>query len=203
MPPRNLSAYAVVFFAAAALSAGSCYAEEAEDLKGLATIVCELPGLSVSPPAPWYSVPIESEDPVIDGCQMLWEEGDQYMGIIRLVSFDLRERPEQDETWQQLALAFEVMVMEQMNFSLGELLWKRDSVPVAGEGFVNNGRAAGFQLRLEGVEHPNEAHFLFFENATHKYVISLITPSESASPDIYQANTQAMGTLMRTLQPRR
>jgi len=200
-PGKYLSCIAFAV-ATTLLPAASGMAEEPEDLKGLATAVCELPGLSVSPPEPWYSVPIESEDPVVAGCQMLWEEGDQYMGIMRLVSFDLRERPEQEQDWQRLALGFEAVVMEQMNFTLGEVLWQRDSVPVSGPGFDKPGRAVGFGLELEGVAHPNEAHFLFFENATHKYVISLITPAESASPDIYKANTQAMGTVMRSLQPR-
>jgi hypothetical protein len=191
-----------VLFCAILLSLRQGYAQEAEDLTGLATAVCELPGLSVSPPKPWYSVPIESDDPVIAGCQMLWEEGDQYMGIMRLVSFDLSQRPEQEQDWERLALGFEAMVMEQMNFKLGDVLWKRDSLPVSGAGFAGDGRAAGFELKLEGVEHANEAHFMFFENATHKYVISLITPAKSVSPDIYEANTQAMGTVMGTLQPR-
>ena len=196
-----LRLFLTVLVAAMALLVGRGYAQEVEDLTGLATAVCELPGLSVSPPRPWYSVPIESDDPVIAGCQMLWEEGDQYMGIIRLVSFDLRDRPEQEQDWERLALGFEAMVMEQMNFTLGDMIWKRDSVPVSGAGFTGDGRAVGFELKLEGVEHPNEAHFMFFEGASHKYLISLITPAKSASPDIYEATTQAMGTVMRTLQP--
>jgi len=203
MNVRNYLPRIFFSFAATLLPALSGISQEAEDLKELATAVCELPGLTVSPPQPWYSVPIDSDDRAIAGCQMLWEQGDQYMGIIRLVSFDLRQRPEQEQDWERTALGFEAVVMEQMNFTLGELVWKRDSVPVSGAGFNENGRAAGFELRLAGVEHPNEAHFLFFENATHKFVISLITPAEAASPDIYRANTQAMGTLMRTLQPRR
>jgi len=202
MTARESIAAAVVFFAATLLTAHPGYAEEAEDLRGAATTSCELPGLSVVPPAPWYSVPIESGDPEVDGCQMLWEEGDQYMGIIRLVSFDLRERAEEVGKWQQFALAFEAMVMEEMNFRLSEPLWRRDSVPITGDGFAN-ASAIGFEARLEGVEHQNEAHFLFFENATHKYVISMITPAQAVSPDIYRANTQAMGTIMRTLQPGR
>ncbi len=176
-------------------------APQEEDLRDLATASCELPGLYVAPPSPWYSVPIDSEEDIVEGCQMLWEEGDQYMGIMRLVAFDLSERPEQAAEWERFAIGFEAMILERMNFTLGDVLWKRDSVPVSGEGF-GNARAVGFEARLGGVTHQNEAHFLLFESATRKYVISIITPSESASPDIYRANTRAMGTVMQTLQVR-
>ena len=64
------------------------------------------------------------------------------------------------------------------------------------QGFAN-ARAIGFEVVLEGVAHHNEAHFLLFESATHKYVISILTPSESASGEIYQANTKAMATPKR------
>lgn len=175
-------------------------AGEDEDLRELATTNCELPGLYVKPPRPWYSVPIDSEEEIVDGCQMLWEQGDQYMGIMRLVSFDLRGRQEEISDWANFAIAFEAMVMEQMNFKLGDVLWRRDSVPITGKGFAN-ARAIGLQASLDGVAHANEVHFLLFESDSHKYVISLITPSESASPDIYQANTDALGAVMRTLQP--
>ncbi|NND67314.1 MAG: hypothetical protein HKN19_06995, partial [Halioglobus sp.] len=88
-----------------------------------------------------------------------------------------------------------------MGFTLGEPIWKRDSVPVSGEGF-GNGKAIGLAASLEGVNHKNEAHFMLFESATHKYVISSLTPAQAASPEVYAANTGAMGTVMRSLQPR-
>lgn len=172
-----------------------------EDLKPLATASCEVPGLAVVPPAPWYSVPIDSAEAIVEGCQMLWEEGDQYMGIMRLVSFDLREQPEAAGNWENFAIGFEAMVMEEMNFKLGQELWRRDTVPVTGEGF-GNGKAIGFQARLEGVEHANEAHFMLFQSTTHTYIISMLTPSQAASPEVYEANTRAMGQVMQTLQPR-
>lgn len=171
------------------------------ELRDLATATCEVPGLSVVPPQPWYSVPIDSEEPGVAGCQMIWEEGDQYMGIIRLVSFDLRDRPLEGVKWENVLLAFESHVMEEMNFRLGEEIWRRDSVPISGEGFTN-AKALGLEAGLEGVDHANEAHFVLFESATRKYVISLLTPSQEASPEIYQSNTGAMGAVMRTLQPR-
>ena len=172
-----------------------------ESLQELATDTCLTPGLSVAPPSPWYSVPIESGKPGIFGCQMIWEAGDQYMGIMRLVSFDAAQYPPSDIKWENLAIAFEVSVMEQMNFKIGELIWKRDTVPVSGEGFAN-AKAIGLQAHLEGVEQPNEVHFLLFEGVAHKYVISMLTPSESTNPDVYRKNTQAMGAVMQTLQPR-
>ena len=186
----------------AVLAAVLTFAATAEpDLCDLATASCEVPGLSVVPPKPWYSVPIESEEPGIEGCQMLWEEGDQYMGIMRLVSFDFRERELEGVKWENAVLAFESMVMSEMNFTLGEQLWKRESIPISGEGFAN-AKAIGLAAGLDGVSHANEAHFVLFENATYKYVMSLITPSRAASPEVYQSNTGAIGAVMQTLQPR-
>ena len=201
-----MKAYRLICFALAltvttALPRQTVKAQETDDLQVLATASCALPGLSVAPPEPWYNVPIESEDPVVAGCQMIWEDEEQYLGIMRLVSFDLRERPDDAQEWVKLALAFEAQVLKEMNFILVEPLWERENLPVSGEGF-GNGSAVGFELRLEGVAHRNEGHFVFFEGPTHKYVISLITPSQEASSDIYQANTNAMKTVMQTLQPR-
>ena len=174
---------------------------DGDDLKSLATPQCQLPGLSVVPPSPWYSVPIDSEESMVEGCQMIWEEGEQYMGIMRLVSFESDQIPEDESKWENFVLGFESMVMDRMNIEVGQPIWKRDSVPITGEGFVN-AKAIGLEAKLRGVEHPNEAHFLLFESATHKYVISVLTPAKSASPEVYEANTKAMGSIMRTLQPR-
>ena len=142
-----------------------------------------------------------AEESGVEGCQMLWEEGDQYMGILRLVSFDFRERSLDGVKWENFVLAFESLVMNEMNFTLGEQLWMRESIPISGEGFTN-AKAIGLEAGLEGVNQTNEAHFVLFENTTHKYVISLITPSQAISPEIYESNTRAIGAVMRTLQPR-
>lgn len=172
-----------------------------EDLKSLATPLCLIPGLSVSPPSPWYSVPIDSDEPMVQGCQMIWEEGEQYMGIMRLVSFEANEIPDAGVKWEEFVVGFESVVMDRMNIEVGQAIWKRDSVPITGEGFAN-AKAIGLEARIRGADQPNEAHFLLFESATHKYVISILTPAKSASPEVYEANTKAMGTVMRTLQPR-
>lgn len=197
MPANKLTCFTL----AALLAAVPCTAAEDDGLQALATASCEMPGLAVAPPQPWYSVPIESGDPVVEGCQLIWEEGEQYMGIMRLVSFDLREKGTGGEKWENLVIAFESMVMDSMGFKLGKPIWKRDPVAVAGEGF-GNGKAIALEASLEGVAHANEAHFLLFDSASHKYVISLITPTEAASPDIYRANTKAMGQVLQTLQAR-
>ena len=180
--------------------AGASQAEE-ENLSALAKPVCEVAGLTVVPPSPWYSVPIEADEEIVEGCQMIWEQGEQYMGIMRLVSFDYRQRPEQLAEWENHVIAFEAVVMARMGITLGEPIWKRDSVPVSGNGF-GNGKAIGLKASLEGVDVENEVHFMLFESATHKYVISSLTPSQATSPDVYAANTGAMGAVMRTLQPR-
>ena len=185
---------------AIALLAGVFDTLAEENKKESAGTECLMPGLGVKPPRPWYSVQIEAGDPGIDGCQMIWEEGDQYMGIMRLISFDAQLYPPAGVKWENFLIAFETSVLEQMNFRVGKPIWKKDSVPISGEGFIN-AKAIGFEAKLEGVEHPNEAHFLVFEGPNHKYIISMITPAESISPDVYQTNTKAMGIVMRTLQP--
>jgi hypothetical protein len=188
-----------VFLIVAAIAISPGVAEE--DLSSKATPVCLLPKLSVKPPAPWYSVPIVDDDKRISGCQMIWEEGDQYMGIMRLVSFDFQDRPDDEANWENFVIGFEALVLESMNFKLGEVLWQRDPVPVSGEGF-DGGKAIAIEARLEGVDHTNEAHFMLFEGTSHKYVISVLTPSKAVDQDVYDANTGAMGEVMRTLQPR-
>ena len=178
----------------------SAIADE-ENLKSLSTPRCQIPGLSVLAPSPWYSVPIESDEPMVEGCQMIWEEGEQYMGIMRLVSFEANGIPDAGVKWENYVVGFESMVMDEMNIEVGQPIWKRESVPITGEGFAN-AKAIGLEAKLRGVDHPNEVHFLLFENATHKYVISMLTPAKSVSPEVYDTNTKAMSTVMRTLQPR-
>lgn len=173
-----------------------------EDLKPLATSRCEFGALTVVPVDPWYSVPIDSEEPGIEGCQMIWEEGDQYMGFIRLVAFDNSLFADPEVKWEDHLVAFEASIMDSMNIRLGEMLWQNRSLPISGEGF-HNAKAMALEARLAGVDHANEAHFVLFESDGHKYVISNLTPAESVSPDVYAANTGAMGRLMRALQPRK
>ncbi|MEM1081469.1 MAG: hypothetical protein AAGH65_07790 [Pseudomonadota bacterium] len=182
------------FFAAAALT-------QDNDLKALATAKCEFGALTVLPPTPWYSVPIDAAEPGIDGCQMIWEVDDQYMGIIRLVAFETRMIDDLDVPWERFVVLFEATILSEMNIELGEVLWRNDAVPIQGEGF-SNARAVALAARVPGVEHANEAHFLLFESEAYKYVLSNMTPAESVSPDVYTSNTGAMGTLMRTLQPK-
>jgi hypothetical protein len=43
---------------------------------------------------------------------------------------------------------------------------------------------------------------VLFEDSTYKYTLSMLTPAPSASAEVYDANTNAMGAVMATLQPR-
>jgi hypothetical protein len=60
----------------------------------------------------------------------------------------------------------------------------------------------GLDAGLEGAIHASESHFVLFENTSHKYAITLITPAVAASPEVYQSNTGAIGAIMRILHPR-
>jgi len=183
------------------LSLHAAYAQD-DDNKPQATAQCEFGDLTVAAPVPWYSVSIDSAEPGIGGCQLMWEEGDQYLGIIRLIAFERSVFDDSEMAWEDYVISFEAFIMEQMNIQLGGPLWHKDSLPVTGEGFYN-AKAIALEARLLGIEHANEAHFLLFEGEEFRYVISALTPAEDVSPDVYKANTNAMGTLMRTLQPNR
>lgn len=173
---------------------------EEENLRALSTPRCELPGLAIAPPSPWYSVPIESGEQGVEGCQMIWEEGDQYMGIMRLVAFDLLDRPEQLADWENFIIAFESMIMARMGITVGEPVWKKGTVPINGDAFFN-GRAIALKATLQGVSHQNEVHIILFESATHKYGISMLTPSKADSAEVYAANTGAMAAVTQSIQP--
>lgn len=182
------------------LYCGSVFANNDAKLRDMATETCVLPGISVVPVAPWYSVPIEAGDAIVKGCQMIWEDKEQYMGIIRLMSFDLRQRSDELANWENVAISFEVRVLEDMNFSLGNRLWRRESLPVPGE-VIRNAKAIAFGLKLNGVAHANEVHFILFEDSSYKYVLSLLTPSNEASADVYTKNAAAIGKIMSTIKP--
>lgn len=177
------------------------HAEE-EDLRSMASETCLLPELEVAPPTPWYSVPIEAGDPGVEGCQLIWEEGSQYMGMMRVVAFETKHLPVEarDVRWENAVLAFEAVILADMGFSVGDVVFRQDDFPVAGPGF-SNGKAVRFKLELTGVEHSNEVHYVLFESDRYKYAVSVLTPSKEASSDIYHANTEAMGLLVRNLEP--
>ena len=197
----NLSrwSYRPVFSAALALlMLQAAFAQE--DMQALANAQCEFGALTVKPPEPWYSVPIDSAEPGIGGCQLMWEEGDQYLGIIRLIAFENSVFDGIDVRWEDFAIAFEASIMADMYIELGDVLWRDNELPISGEGFVN-ARAIALEARISGVERANEAHFVLFEGNGFNYVMSSLTPSEKTSPDVYKANIEAMGLLMRSLQP--
>lgn len=162
---------------------------------------CILPGLAVTAPTPWSSMPIDSDDPIVAGCQMVLENETSYLGIMRVVSFDLGLEPEGAERWENVAVTFESLVLERMNFKLGEPLWRKDPLPIDNEAF-SNGKAIGLELSLEGVDRQNEAHFVLFEGDTHKYIVSLLTPAEASDSRTYSINTQAMVALLGSLRAR-
>ena len=189
----------------AVLAAPGLHAQDsqAERLKRSATATCALAGLVATPPAGWMNVPFEAPPAGHLGCLMvLFNERDQLVGVLRIRSASDPAREFTDDGYDRL-LANEITAMTVMEIVVdveGGPLWSRDKVPVAGTGF-SDGRAVGLRARIKGNAVAQEAHFMVFRSDTSKYLISLVTPTQAYDSGLYQGNTRAMGTLMRTLQP--
>ena len=176
-------------------------AQEGEivDFTDQMTPVCELANLKAVPPARWINVPIETGEDKLQGCQMMLIIDQALIGVLRLLSFDLRNPPPDMPRWEEHVIGIEAVLIHEMGYRLNEPIWRKNDVPIAGQGFAN-ATAFGFSATIEGNELPQEAHFLVFENSTHKYLIDLLTPAKSVDQgEHYDKNTQAMATVMRTL----
>jgi hypothetical protein len=176
---------------------------EVERLKRSARATCELAGLVVASPGGWFSVPFDTPPPGHAGCQMmLYNEQNQLLGVMRIRSASDPASEFAADGYDRL-LANEITAMSAMDILFDQErgpLWTRDNMPVAGEGF-REGRAVGLAARIKGNDVAQEAHFVVFRSDAAKYLISLLTPTQAYDKRLYQRNTSAMGTLMRTLQP--
>lgn len=169
------------------------------DFSDQITPTCEVVGLTATPPEGWFSVPIDSGDEPISGCQMMRVgDQDELLGILRLLSAQLEET-EDSPPWYAVMIAVEQSIIAEMGYVLGEVLWSRTDVPVSGSGFAN-ARAVGLAASIEGNDIPQEVHFLVFENGPQKYIITLLTPAESVDGGVvYQRNSDDFGVLIRSL----
>lgn len=176
---------------------------ETERLKRSATATCALSGLVATPPAGWLNVPFEAPPAGHLGCMMMmFNEQDQLLGVLRIRSASDPAREFTDAGYDRL-VANEITAMTAMDIVVdvkGGPLWTRDKVPVSGAA-LREGRAVGLGARIKGNAVEQEAHFILFRSDTSKYLISLVTPTQAYDRGLYQANTRAMGVLMRTLQP--
>jgi hypothetical protein len=180
-------------------------AEGDNDWTGLTSPTCEVQGLMVAPPKGWMNAPVDTAgDETFAGCQMMLMEQGVYLGILRFFSHDLsKPRKNMPDKWQEYVLGLEPLLMSNMGFEIGEPLWRRESVPVRGAGF-SSAEAMGLSVHIEGAPAPWEVHVLLFKNETYHYLMSMLTPAKSAQDggQLYQENTDAMGLVMRTLQPK-
>jgi hypothetical protein len=166
------------------------------------TATCEVAGLVAVPPSGWVSVPFETPPPGHLGCVMMRVDGQQLLGILRIRSASGPSREFTEDAYDRL-VANEIAALAAMNIMVDlerGPLWTRDTVPVAGAGF-RDGRAVGLTARIKGNEVAQEAHVLVFRSDTSKYLVSLVTPTQARDGDLYRSNTNAMGVLVRTLQP--
>lgn len=172
--------------------------DDTVDFTELMTPVCEVANLTVEPPDRWINVPIQAKDTAIRGCQMMLIIDQALIGVLRVLSFDLSDPPENMPRWEEHIIGLESVLIHEMGYRLDEPIWKREEVPISGSGF-SNAKAIGLSAGIEGNSNPQEAHFLVFENATHKYLVSLLTPARSVDGgEHYEKNTQGMATVMRT-----
>lgn len=187
---------AAVVLAGTALTAQSSD-DQVVDFSDRLTPRCELSGLTATPPAGWFNVPIDSQDDAIAGCQMMRTgEQDELLGIMRVLSVRLPDGVPEDR-WFEVLVEIERQLVAQMGYSLGDVLWLRDKVPVAGPGF-GDGRAAGLEASIEGNDVPQEAQFLGFGNQVTKYLLTLLTPAKSIDGGVYHRdNHQGFVSLMR------
>ncbi|MEM9530908.1 MAG: hypothetical protein AAGA23_08310 [Pseudomonadota bacterium] len=191
------------WFLALLLASMSMASAETMDFSDQITPFCEVLGLKVAPPPGWINVPIDTgQRGDLAGCQMMHIEAKALTGIIRILSLDIPDGSPNPEAppWFQRMVSLEVPFLEAMGYQLGELLFRRDSVPIAGQGF-EGARALGVGALIEGGDGtPQEAHFLLFKGPQAKYVITTLTPGRDVEGgSYYKKNTQAMGTVMRTL----
>jgi hypothetical protein len=174
--------------------------DEVIDFSDRMTPTCELIGLVGLPPEGWFNVPIEAPQDDLAGCQMMrTDENEELVGMIRLLS---REVPEgtPEETWMPELIGLEAAWLEEMGVVLGDPIWRKEEVAVAGEGF-EAGKAIGLAATIEGSEYPQEVHLLAFGTPTIKYLVSLCTPDSTVDAGVHlERNTADMGTVIRTFQ---
>ncbi len=176
--------------------------DEYLDFSDQVTPVCEIAEISAGPPDGWINVPVDTRADFVQGCQMMLILDEELIGILRLFSYDLSGQPDNAAIWPQHLVGVESVLIAEMGYLLGEVVWSRADVPITGAGF-RNARAIGFSASVEGNPYPQEAHFLVFENARYKYLISLLTPGESVDKGAYyRQNTEGMKALMQALRPR-
>jgi hypothetical protein len=190
----------VVVLAGSALHAQD---NEVERLKRSATATCAIAGLIATPPAGWINVPFEAPPAGQLGCLMLrYNEQAQLLGVLRIRSASEPAAEFTDEAYDRL-LANEITAIVAMDIVVdleGGPLWRRDKVPVSGAGF-RDGRAVGLRARIKDNDVAQEAHLMVFRSDSSKYLVSLVTPAQTHDKALYQANTGAMGALVRTLKP--
>ena len=163
------------------------------------TPVCELHELVAVPPQGWISVPIDTGEAQLTGCQMMLSQDGELIGVIRLLSFDWSTAPQDLSPWPQHIMTMESVWIEEMGYSITKPLWRRNSVPISGPGF-GNGQAIGFAVTISGSESAHESHMLVFDRGQFKYLIDLLTPAQTEQEGLrYQANSKAMGEIMQSL----
>ncbi len=198
--PYRTAIWVLVLVCLAAIPATAAD-EEHVDFSDQLTSSCELIGLTGYPPEGWFNVPMEIPAPDLAGCQMMRTgDDDELLGILRLLSVVVPEGTPEDK-WLSGLLDLEAQWLEEMGITLGEPLFKRDDVPIAGLGDFKNGTGLGIEATIEGNETPQEVHFLGFNSPTIQYLLTLSTPARDVEEGIdYKRNTDDFGVLIRTFQ---
>ena len=195
----TLLSYFILLFCITTASAEEKKEGEIVDFSDQITPLCQVAKLSVAPPAGWINVPINTGAKDMQGCQMMLIIDLALIGVLRVLSFDLTMAPQGIPPWKEYVIGVESVSIKEMGYRIKEVIWRKAKVPITGQGFTS-AEAFGFSTEIEGNGNPQEAHLLVFENSTHKYLISLLTPAESVDAGVhYQRNGQGMAKVMQTL----
>ena len=197
--PRQLRLFASFVLSLTIPLQTAAQEEDVVDFSDKITSHCDVIGLHVPPPPDWFTMPIEETPEGIAGCMMmLADDEDLLLGILRVMSVSRSVDGFAGPDFESI-LGLEIVSATEMGYQPEDLLWKRDSVPVAGEGF-ETAQALGLSASVEGNPVGQEIHFLTFQNTLTQYVVTLLTPSKVDGPEYYQRNTEDFGTLIRSFQ---
>lgn len=194
----------ICLVAAVLLAAHSTMAADSEESMDVGTARasrCELIGLIGHAPEGWSNDPMQFADADLAGCEML-RSGDngELLGFVRLLSVVVPEETPKDK-WLSGLIDLEVGWLQEGGFTLGELLFRRDDVPLSGLGDFENGTGIGLGASSESSDSPREVHFLGFNGPRIQYLLTLLTPAREVDGGIeYRRNIDDFGVLMRTFQ---
>lgn len=164
---------------------------------GIANASCEVAELAMTPPKGWLTASLETNDNTIRRCQMALVVDGSLFGYVRVSSFDMRGASADAEYWYQHVVNIETASIHRKGYTLGEFVSSQNDIPISGTGF-RNARALVVAAELKGNAYDQQVQFLVFESDNYKYLITLLTPAESAQGgEYFNRNVAGKAELMQ------